>query len=407
MQKVVIIGAGHAGVQVASSLRSEGFLGSIQLLAREPEFPYQKPPLSKDFLKGKIAETNLAFRSLDFYKKNNIELNLGVDIEKIDVENQVVVSIEGKEFSFDQLILATGADNRILNISGRHLQGICYLRTLQDAQRIKSKIETAQKIAVVGGGFIGLELAAAAVAKGKEVTVIEAQDRLMARVLPPLLTDVFQKEHEANGVKFYFNAFADSFAENNRNVSGVILKDKTFIEADLVLVGVGVLPNTTLAEQANLDCDNGIVVNEFMQTSHPNIFSIGDCANHFNFFAQKRIRLESVQNAVDQAKTVAHFICGNAQAYHAVPWFWTNQYALKLQMAGFNTDFDKYIIRGDMEARKFSVFYFKDNKLIGADSLNKAADHLGARKLIQAGILPSETDLINTSIKLKELIPSV
>lgn len=407
MQKVVIIGAGHAGVQVASSLRSEGFLGSIQLLAREPEFPYQKPPLSKDFLKGKTAEANLAFRSLDFYQKNNIELNLGVDIEKIEVENQLVVSTEGEEFSYDQLILATGADNRILNISGSQLQGVCYLRTLKDAQRIKAKMETAQKIAVVGGGFIGLELAAAAIDKGKEITVIEAQDRLMARVLPPLLTDIFQQEHEENGVKFRFNAFADSFAENDGNVAGVILKNETFIEADLILVGVGVLPNTTLAEQANLDCDNGIVVNEFMQTSQPNIFSIGDCANHFNFFAQKRTRLESVQNAVDQAKIVAQFICGNAQAYHSVPWFWTNQYALKLQMAGFNTDFDEYVVRGEMETRKFSVCYFKNKKLIGVDSLNKAADHLGARKLIQAGISPSEEKIKNTSIKLKELIPTV
>ncbi|MCL4159268.1 UNVERIFIED_CONTAM: hypothetical protein GTU68_007469 [Idotea baltica] len=407
MHKVVIIGAGHAGVQLASSLRSEGFLGGIQVLAREPEFPYQKPPLSKDFLKGKIAETNLAFRSLDFYEKNNIELNLGVDVENIEIENQVVLSRNGDKFPFDQLILATGAENRILNISGSDLQGICYLRTLQDAQRIKLKVENAQKIVVIGGGFIGLELAAAVVAKGKEVVVVEAQDRLMARVLPPLLTDIFQKEHEDNGVKFYLNAYADSFTENNGNVSGVILKDKTLIEADLVLVGVGVLPNTVLAEQIDLDCDNGVVVNEFMQTSHSNIFSIGDCANHYNFFLQKRIRLESVQNAVDQAKTVAKFICGNAQPYHSVPWFWTNQYALKLQMVGFNIDFDKYLIRGDVETRKFSVVYFKGNKLIGVDSLNKAADHLAARKLIQAGITPSETDLINTSIKLKELIPSL
>lgn len=405
MQKIVIIGAGHAGVQVASSLRSEGFEGSIQLVAKEKDFPYQKPPLSKDFLKGKIATSNLAFRSVDFYKKNNIELNLGLEIQKLDIENQQAVTQNGDSFPFDQLVLATGANNRILKIEGNHLDGIHYLRTLSDAQAIKEKLEWVQKVVIVGGGFIGLELAAAAVAQGKEVSVIEAQDRLMARVLPPVITDIFQKEHEANGVKFHFSAFAHSFAEKNGKVGGVHLKNGKFIEADLVLVGIGVIPNSNLAALAGLDNSNGIVVNEYMQTSHSNIFAIGDCANHFNAFAQKRIRLESVQNAVDQAKTVAKFICGKPQSYRAVPWFWTNQYQLKLQMAGFNTDFDEYVVRGDLDKKKFSIFYYKNQKLVGADSLNKPSDHLGARKLIQAGISPAKNNITNTSIKVKELLP--
>jgi 3-phenylpropionate/trans-cinnamate dioxygenase ferredoxin reductase subunit len=405
MEKIVIIGAGHGGVQVASSLRSEGFLGSIHLIAREPEFPYQKPPLSKDFLKGKIGEANLAFRSAGFYQKNNIDLELGVDVQEIDIKNQRVIAKSGKEHLFDQLILATGADNRILQIEGSHLDGIHYLRTLADAQTIKAKLAAAQKIAVVGGGFIGLELAAAAVVQGKDVTVIEAQDRLMARVLPPLLTDVFQQEHEANGVKFHFSAFASSFEEKNGQATGVRLKSGSLIEADLILVGIGVVPNTSLAETANLDCDNGIVVNEFMQTSSPGIFSVGDCANHYNHFAGKRTRLESVQNAVDQAKTVAKFITGNAEPYHAVPWFWTNQYQLKLQMAGFNTGFDEYVVRGNLDDKKFSICYYKDQKLIGADSLNKPSDHLGVRKLIQAGVSPDKDSIVDTTIKIKSLLP--
>lgn len=405
MEKVIIIGAGHGGVQVASSLRSEGFQGSILVIAKEPEFPYQKPPLSKDFLKGKIGEANLAFRSIDFYQKNNIDLALGVDIQRVDTDNQKVIATNGKEFLFDQLILATGADNRILRIEGSHLEGIHYLRTLSDAQVIQSKLESAQKIAVVGGGFIGLELAAAAVVQGKDVTVIEAQDRLMARVLPPLLTDVFQREHEANGVKFRFNSFANAYQEEAGRATGVNLKDGSFIEADLILVGIGVIPNTALAEAANLDCDNGIVVNEFMQTSNPSIFSVGDCANHYNPFAGKRTRLESVQNAVDQAKTVAKFITGNPEPYNAVPWFWTNQYQLKLQMAGFNTDYDEYVIRGELDDKKFSIFYYKDQKLTGVDSLNKPSDHLGVRKLLQAGVSPDQTSISDTTIKVKAHLP--
>lgn len=404
MESVIVIGAGHGGVQVASSLRSEGFEGSILVIAREPDYPYQKPPLSKDFLKGKIGEANLAFRSVDFYEKNKIDLELGVDVKSINVEAQKVISTNGTEYKYDKLILATGGDNRILKIEGNHLDGVHYLRTLSDSKVIQTKLESAQKIAIIGGGFIGLELAAAAVVQGKEVGVIEAQDRLMARVLPPVLTDIFQQVHEENGVKFRFNSFANSYQEHDGKASGVLLKDGSFIEADLILVGIGVVANAKLAEDAGLTCDNGIVVNEFMQTSNPNIFSVGDCANHYNPFAGKRTRLESVQNAVDQAKTVAKFITGDPQPYNAVPWFWTNQYQLKLQMAGFNTDFDEYVVRGNLLDRKFSIFYYKNNKLTGADSLNKPSDHLGVRKLLQAGVSPDRNCITDTSIKVKAFL---
>lgn len=404
MQKVVIIGAGHAGIQAATSLRKEGFQGSIQLIARETEFPYQKPPLSKDFLKGKVSEKNLAFRSLDFYQKNNIDLQLGIHIRAIDIAQQKVFADNGITFPYDQLIIATGAANRILKIEGYQSKGIHYLRTLADSQNIKTGLAAAQKVVVIGGGFIGLELAAVAIANDKEVTVIEAQDRLMARVLPPILTGIFRAEHETQGVQFHFNAFAHAFKEKEGKIAGVYLKNGDFIPADIVLVGIGVMPNIAVAEHAGLACEDGITVNEYMQTSQPNIFAIGDCANHFNPFAKKNLRLESVQNAVDQAKTVARFICGNSQIYKEVPWFWTHQYRLKLQMAGFNTDFDELFIRGDLAAKKCSIFYYKNQQLIGVDSLNKPADHLAARKLIQKGISPTREAVLNTSVKLKELV---
>ncbi len=387
MSSVVIIGAGHAGVQAAVSLREMGFEGKIQLIADEPHIPYQKPPLSKGFLNGKQTVENLLFRNEKYYDDNRIELVLGEKIGTIDVENKVVKAASGKAISYDTLVLATGARNRKLpiEVSGE----VLYLRDLTDAQCLKPALEKAQKIAVVGGGFIGLEVAASAVEAGKNVTVIEAQDRLMARVLPPVLSEVFLKKHQEMGVNVLLNTQ---------------LSSEELSAFDLIVVGIGVLPNQELAVEAGLKCDNGIVVNEYQMTSNSNIYAIGDCANHFNVFADKRCRLESVQNAADQAKVAAAHIVGKATPYHAVPWFWTNQYDLKLQMAGINSDYDNYALRGDLEAHKFSVFYYKNDKLVAADSLNRPADHLAARKLLQAGLTPSKEQVQDLNCKLTEVV---
>lgn len=397
--KVVIIGAGHAGVQAASSLREEGFAGEIVLIAEERDLPYQKPPLSKGYLQGKQSAEAILFRSENYYSANQIELRLGTSISQILPDEQKIITSEGEKIDYTHLILATGASNRQLTITGADTAEILYLRTLADARKIEEKLQDAKSVAIIGGGFIGLELAALAQEKGKNVSVIEAQSRLMERVLPAVISDVFKETHQQNGVNILLNTFTSSIEEN-------MIKTQCgkSIKADLILAGIGVIPETKLAEQAGINCENGIIVNEFQQTSIANIYAIGDCANHYNIFAKRNLRLESVQNAVDQAKVAANHILGKAEAYQAVPWFWTNQYHLKLQMAGISTGFDEYLVRGDISSGKFSVYYFKDTKLIAVDSLNKAAEHLNARKLLSLGVSPSKEEILDVNFNLNSLV---
>jgi 3-phenylpropionate/trans-cinnamate dioxygenase ferredoxin reductase component len=386
-QSILIIGAAHAGVQLAASLRDEGFEGKIQLLSEEKDAPYQKPPLSKGFLHGKQTEENLLFRNATFYENNHIELILGEKIARIDIKNNQATAQSGRIFDFETLVLATGARNRLLSIKGHDLKGIFYLRTLEDAKKIKKHFAKAKNIAVIGGGFIGLEAAAAAIELEKNVTVIENQGRLMARALPAPISDVFLKKHIENGVNVLLNTKIASLEGQRKKITGILLENGETIAADMVIVGIGVVPNEELAAEAGILCENGIVVDDFLRTSAPNIYAIGDCAKHFNPYMGKSLRLESVQNATDQAKTLATCLTGKQQPYVAVPWFWTNQYDLKLQMAGTSEGFDTYEVRGDMENNKFSIFYYKNEKLIGVDSINRPADHLAARKLLQAGAL--------------------
>lgn len=383
MRKVVIIGAGHGGVQAATSLREMGFEGTIQLIADEVHLPYQKPPLSKGFLNGKQTAENLLFRNENYYNEHQIEVLVGEKIEVIQLQSQTVTSAIGKTFEYDYLLLATGARNR--ELSKEIAPNALYLRSMSDAQQLKRALDVVENVVVVGGGFIGLEVAASAAEAGKQVTVLEVQNRLMARVLPPLLSDLFFKKHQEMGVNVQLNATVSA---------------ETLAAFDLVVVGIGVAPNQELAQEAGIECQNGILVNEFQQTSVPNVYAIGDCASHYNRFAGKQCRLESVQNAVDQAKIAAAHICEKTQPYDAVPWFWTNQFDLKLQMAGINSDYDSYAFRGDIAANKFSIFYFKSNQLVAVDSLNRPADHLAARKLIQAGITPTKEQVEDVAIKL-------
>lgn len=412
MQKAVIIGAGHGGVQAATSLREEGFEGKITLISDENTLPYQKPPLSKGFLNGKQTIENLLFRNALYYAENDIDLVLNETITHIDIAKKTVFAQSGDQFDYDSLILATGARNRPLNTDatsrsnreGVVFSNIVYLRHLGDAQNTKSQLGISKKVVVIGGGFIGLEVAAAAVELGKKVTVIEAQERLMNRVLPPVVSDVILKKHIEHGVDVLLNAKVVKINQSTEGcVSGIQLGDNQEIIADLLVIGIGVLPNSELAEAAGLACVNGITVNEYLQTSDPSVFAIGDCAAYYNVYAERKMRVESVQNAVDQAKTVAKNIVGVPTKFHAVPWFWTNQYDLKLQMAGIAIDFDQIILRGSVDAQKFSAFYFKNKKLIGVDSLNRAADHLAARKLLQAGVSPTKEQIEDMDFKLGSL----
>lgn len=399
-KKVVIIGAGHGGIQAATSLREEGFEGTITLVSMETELPYQKPPLSKGFLNGKQTEENIVFRNLSFYEDNDILLLLGTTVTHIDLKSKTLATEDEGVWAYDYLILATGARNRKLPF---YTEGVLDLRTLADAYQIKERLTKIEHITVIGGGFIGLEVAAAAIELGKKATVIEAQGRLMARVLPPVLSTVFLEKHKAQGV----DVLLKTSVSNIKNTEGgyqIDLTNNQTIQTNLIVVGIGVLPNSEIAEKAGLTCENGISVNDYLETSNPSVFAIGDCANYYNAFAERKMRVESVQNAVDQAKCVVKNILGKREKYHAVPWFWTNQFDLKLQMAGIALDFDTQILRGSVEAEKFSVFYYRNQKLIGVDALNRPADHLAARKLLQAGISPTKEQVEDRDFKLNGLL---
>lgn len=404
-QRVVIIGAGHAGLQASVSLREEGFAGKIVIIDGERDLPYQKPPLSKGFLNNKQTEENLIFRLPHFYETQQIELRLGMEISRIDRDNQQVIDQTGEAIAYDYLILATGARNRPLPVAGAQHERIFYLRTLDDARRIKRAMETCQRIAVIGGGFIGLEFAACARELGKEVTLIEAQANLMNRVIPPILSEVFKMQHQKMGVEILLNSQVLEIRLESNGAFAIEMNEDRHCIADMIVVGIGVMPNTELAQTVGLACDNGIVVNDILQSSDPKIFAIGDCAQYFNHFAGRKTRLESVQNATDQAKCVAKTIQGaHPCTFEAVPWFWTYQYDLKLQMAGLSEGYNEYHCRGEVGSDKFSLFYYRAGRLIAVDSLNRPADHLVARKLLQAGISPGIEQVKNEAFKLNDLL---
>jgi 3-phenylpropionate/trans-cinnamate dioxygenase ferredoxin reductase component len=379
--RVVIAGAGQAGFQVAMSLRTEGYEGPVTLIGEEPHLPYQRPPLSKAFMTGKQDIEGTALRPGAYYKDHLIDLTMGEKIAGIDPLSRSVKLASGANIPFEILVLAVGARNRTLLVPGADLDGVCYLRTLDEAVAIKQRIENASDIVVIGGGFIGLELAAAARIYGKSVTVLEAQTRLMARVVAPVLSEFYREVHTEQDVTIVLGA-AVTQIKGVGKVREVVLADGTVYPADLVLVGIGVLPNTDLVSGLGIPAANGVAVNDLLQTEDEHVYAIGDCAEHPNRFAGGRVRIESVQNAVDQARCVAAAIAGKPAPYQAVPWFWTDQFDIKLQMAGLSGGCDRAVLRGDPESRKFSVFYFKEERLRAVDSINRPADHMIARKLI-------------------------
>jgi 3-phenylpropionate/trans-cinnamate dioxygenase ferredoxin reductase subunit len=378
---VVIAGAGQAGFQAAFSLRTEGYAGPVTLIGDEPSLPYQRPPLSKGCLSGKQDIDDIDLRPEAFYNTHNITLRMGERITAIDRANQCVELASGP-IPYDTLLLATGARNRTLNVPGAELSGICYLRTRDDAAALMDRLEMAENVVVIGGGFIGLEVAAAAAAHGKRVVVVEPQSRLMQRAVGPVISEFFREMHQRHGVEFVFGQACAAIIGENGTVTAVQLTNSATLPADLVAVGIGVLPNTELAQAAGLAVANGILVDEHLRTNDPNICAIGDCAAFPSHFARATVRLESVQNAVDQARCFAAAVCGNPQPYNAVPWFWTDQFEAKLQMVGLSTNFDQEVTRGPLESGKFSVCYFRENRLIAIDSVNRPGDHLAGRKLI-------------------------
>ena len=403
----VIVGTGQAGFQTAASLRTEGYQEKITLIGEEPHIPYQRPPLSKGFPLGQQDFESIELRPRNFYQDHQIELIAGKRVTAIDRVQRHITLASGESFPYEKLVLAVGARNRTLPIKGGELDGVLYLRSLDEALAVKERLKNAKEIVVIGGGFIGLELAAVACSLGKSVTVLEALPRLMSRAVAPLISEFYSALHASKGVKVVCNASVSEIQGSSGNVRGVLLADGKKHPADLVFVGIGVVPNTELARDSEIPIANGIAVNEHLQTSDENIFAIGDCAEHPCVFAGARIRLESVQNAADQAQCVAATIAGRRNAYRALPWFWTDQFEIKLQMAGISNGHDCVVSRGNAESRKLSVFYFKEGRLIAIDSINRPLDHMMGRKLIAAGVRLTPEQAADESVDLKKLAGSI
>lgn len=385
VHKVVIVGAGQAGYQVAASLRAKKFDGSIVILGEEPALPYQRPPLSKGYVKGEAKESTLLLRAADFYTTNNIELRLDCRVTALDRAARAVLLADGERVPYDSLVLATGGRVRTLPVPGAELTGVAYVRTLADAKVLKPAIESATNVVVVGGGFIGLECASVASVLGCKVVVLEAMERLMARVVSPVLSDYYRDLHRGRGVDVQLGASVTEIVGADGRVTGVRCGDGSILPADLVVVGIGIIANDDLATAAGLVCDRGIVVDALLRTSDPDIYAIGDCAVFPHPMAEGLIRLESVQNAIDQGKTVADAIVGDARPYAAVPWFWSDQYEVKLQIVGLTQNYDDTVTLGDVASGRFSVLYFRHGTLIGIDSVNMPSDHVVGRKLFGAG----------------------
>jgi 3-phenylpropionate/trans-cinnamate dioxygenase ferredoxin reductase subunit len=400
---VVIIGGGQAGAEAASALRVLGYDAPILLIGDEPQPPYQRPPLSKEYLLGKLDAARLPLRAEAYYDKQKIGLLMGQRVVTIDPHMKRLRLKSGAVIPYEYLILAVGARNRPLPVKGA--ERALYLRTRDEADTIREQLAAAQSVAVIGGGFIGLELAAAARKQGKQVTVIEAGTRLMARAVPPLLSNFFLDVHRGEGVEILLDATVEEIEPD-----AVKLGDGSRRPADVVLAGIGVVPNTELAEDAGLTIANGIAVDEFLRTADPDIFAIGDCAEYPSVFscantgAGERVRLESVQNAVDQAKCVARQIVGQRTPYRDAPWFWTDQYEIRFQMAGLSNGHDRSVVRGDIASRKFSAFYFKQERFLAADSVNRFGDHIAVRKLLAAGTQVTPEQAVDESFDLKRVV---
>jgi 3-phenylpropionate/trans-cinnamate dioxygenase ferredoxin reductase subunit len=402
----VIIGSGQAGFQTAASLRTEGYQEKITLIGEEPHIPYQRPPLSKGFPLGTQDFESIELRPKQFYQDHQIDLLAGEKVAAIERAARQVKLESGRLFPYEKLVLAVGARNRTLSLKGAELDGVLYLRSLDEAVVVKDRLKNAQNIVVIGGGFIGLELAAVACSLGKSVTVLEALPRLMPRVVAPLISDFYRELHKSKGVKVVCGASVSEMEGLSGKVRGVLLSDGTQYSADLVLIGVGVVPNIELAQNAGLRIANGIAVNDYLHTVDENIFAIGDCAEHPCEFAGARIRLESVQNAADQAQCVAVTIAGRRNIYRALPWFWTDQFDVKLQMAGISHGHDCVVARGNAESRKLSVFYFKAGRLIAIDSINRPLDHMMGRKLIANHVQLTPEQAADESVDLKKMASS-
>ncbi len=402
VERIVIIGAGQAGAQAAVSLRQGGYKGAIAMIGAEAAPPYQRPPLSKAYLKGELDEHRLYLRGAEFYETQSVGLHLGMRATGIDRTAKTVVTDSGEIFPYDALLIATGAPPRKIACPGAELNGVHYLRTLADSERLRPLLMAPGQIVIVGAGYIGLEVAAVARQEGRHVTVLEMAPRVLARVASEPVSAFYENLHRSAGVDLRLGAALEAF-EGETRIDGVRIASGDSIECIAALVGIGAAPELSLANSAGLDTNNGIVVDECARTSDPAIFAAGDCTNFPSPRYGRRMRLESVPNAIEQAKVAASNMVGGAVVYDALPWFWSDQYDVKLQTVGLSEGHDDLIVRGDPAEQKFAVWYLKDGKALAVDAINDPVSFAMGKKLILAGTALQAKQLGDVSVDLKTL----
>ena len=402
---VLIVGAGHAGAQAAAALRQRKFEGGIALLGDETELPYERPPLSKEYLSGEKIFDRILIRPANFYAERDVTMLPGRRVTAVDPDAHSVTLQDGSTLNYGKLIWATGGSPRKLVCSGHGLKGVHSVRNRADVDRMIDELPDVTQVVVIGGGYIGLEAAAVLTKLGKPVVVLEALDRVLARVAGEPLSRFYEAEHRAHGVDLRTGASIDRIEEKDGAATGVRLADGSVIPCEMVIVGIGIIPAVQPLLDAGAEGGNGVLVDEYCRTSLPDIFAIGDCAAHANGFAEgATIRLESVQNANDQAGTVAKLLTGAGEPYHAVPWFWSNQYDLKLQTVGLSTGHDQALMRGDPATRSFSLIYLKQGKVIALDCVNATRDYVQGRTLVTDRREVDPTKLADASVPLKEIV---
>ena len=403
---VLIVGGGHGGAQVAIALRQAKFEGTIGIISAESDFPYERPPLSKDYLSDEKPFDRIMIRPAAFWDERAVKFAFGETVIEVDPEMRIVTTDRGLRVAYGKLIWATGGNPRKLTCSGAELAGVHSVRNRADVDRIKNELKTTRDVIVIGGGYIGLEAAAVLVKLGKHVVLLEALPRVLARVAGEPLSAFYEAEHRAHGVDLRTDAKVDCIVGNDEKAIGVKLTDGTILPAQMIIIGIGIVPAVGPLISAGAAGDNGVDVDELCRTSLPDVYAVGDCAAHSNIFAAgAKIRLESVQNANDMAATVAKTITGTPSAYHAVPWFWSNQYDLRLQTVGLSTGYDTALLRGEPTSRTFSVVYLKEGRVLALDCVNSVKDYVQGRALVTSGISIDPSKLTNIDVPLKTLMP--
>ncbi|HEX4853632.1 NAD(P)/FAD-dependent oxidoreductase [Arenimonas sp.] len=401
----VIVGAGQAGGECASELRKQGFTGRVLVIGEEPHLPYRRPPLSKAFLAGTATESSLYVMQAAALEKANIEVRTGVRVTAIDRAAKRLTLSDGSTQAYDKLALTTGGQARLLSSPGADRPNVFPLRSIADVNGIRARCQPGQRAVIVGGGFIGLEVAAVLVKQGLQVTLLEGLPRVLARVTVPLVSEFFERMHREAGVDLRTSVQLQGF-EGEPEATAAVLADGTRVPCDFAIVGIGLVAGVELAQAAGLAVDNGIVVDEYCRTSDPDIVAAGDCTNHPSEFLGRRVRLESVQNAMEQGRAAAHSLLGRDTPYRMVPWFWSDQYDLKLQMVGVSTGHDQVVVRGDPATqRNFAVFYLGDGRLLAADAVSRPQDFMFAKKLVADRAVIDPKLLADESVPLKSLVP--